>query len=162
MGDDLDLLRWLYPEADVGVAALATARERLMAFVRRESLPLPRVIPYLVYDDVEGAIAWLDRAFGFREHDRKLAPDGSVGHAMLELAGAPVMVGPPGVHGSSPRGGVSAMIHVEVDDVDAHFRRATAAGATVVIPLRDEPWGARRYQAADLEGHQWNFAQQKR
>ncbi len=51
------------------------------------------------------------------------------------------------------------MLTVYVDDVDAHYQRATAAGATIVLELANQPWGDRRYQASDPEGHQWSFAQ---
>jgi uncharacterized glyoxalase superfamily protein PhnB len=45
---------------------------------------------------------------------------------------------------------------VYVDDVDAHFERARAAGATILREPMDEPYG-RLYNAADLEGHRWMF-----
>jgi len=51
------------------------------------------------------------------------------------------------------------MLYVYVDDVDAHHRRALAAGASVVLELATQPWGDRRYQVTDPEGHQWTFAQ---
>ena len=69
------------------------------------------------------------------------------------------MMGPPSVHGDSPRLGVSSMLDVTVNDVEGHYRRARAADAEVVIDLEDAPWGVRRYQARDLEGHQWQFSQ---
>jgi uncharacterized glyoxalase superfamily protein PhnB len=42
--------------------------------------------------------------------------------------------------------------------VDALYQRAGAAGAEVVIDLEDTPWGLRRFQARDIEGHQWHFS----
>ena len=68
-------------------------------------------------------------------------------------------VGLPSIHGQSPKEGVSAMLYIYVDDVDAHYQRAQAAGAAVALELANQPWGDRRYQASDLEGHQWSFAQ---
>jgi uncharacterized glyoxalase superfamily protein PhnB len=47
---------------------------------------------------------------------------------------------------------------VYVDDVEAHFARSTAAGATIVEPLAN-PWGLPMYTAEDPEGHRWTFAQ---
>jgi uncharacterized glyoxalase superfamily protein PhnB len=51
------------------------------------------------------------------------------------------------------------MLTVYVDDVDAHYERAKAAGATIELELTTYPWGDRRYQAIDPEGHHWGFAQ---
>jgi PhnB protein len=51
-------------------------------------------------------------------------------------------------------------VMVEVDDVDAHYERARAAGATILSELEDNPGvGQRQYRAEDLEGHRWMFAQ---
>jgi uncharacterized glyoxalase superfamily protein PhnB len=48
---------------------------------------------------------------------------------------------------------------VEVDDVDAHHARASAAGATILRLPEDQPYGFRVYTAEDLEGHRWMFGQ---
>jgi len=49
-------------------------------------------------------------------------------------------------------------VHVEVEDVDAHYERASAAGATILRELEEQPFG-RLYAAADPEGHRWMFMQ---
>jgi len=46
-----------------------------------------------------------------------------------------------------------------VHDIDAHYRTAESAGAQIVMPLEDMFWGDRRYEALDLEGHRWHFAE---
>jgi uncharacterized glyoxalase superfamily protein PhnB len=56
-------------------------------------------------------------------------------------------------------GGVSVAFKVYVDDVDAHFQQARAAGAVIVSDPEDGFWGGRIYRAKDLEGHQWEFSQ---
>jgi len=121
---------------------------------------VPRILPHLVYDDVGGAVEWLTRAFGFRERVayRHAEPDGTVSRTQLEVVDSLITVGAPSVHADTPRHGVSSMLYVYVDDVDAHFEGAVAAGAVVVLPLEDVPWGDRRYQVTDPEGHQWTFA----
>jgi uncharacterized glyoxalase superfamily protein PhnB len=53
-------------------------------------------------------------------------------------------------------------VHAYVDDVDAHFERAKAAGATMLSEPEDTPWGDRHYRVEDLEGHRWMFAQHVR
>jgi uncharacterized glyoxalase superfamily protein PhnB len=58
------------------------------------------------------------------------------------------------------RGDPAPVTHVPwifVDDLDAHFDRASAAGAKIVEPV--DQHGYRAYQAEDLEGHRWTFAQ---
>ena len=121
----------------------------------------PRIVPHLIYDDVAEAIDWLSGAFGFRERTaaRHTSLDGTVGRAQLELLDGLITLGTPSVHGDSPRRGVSSMLYIYVDDVDRHYQCARAAGATIVMELRDQPWGDRLYQATDHAGHRWTFAQ---
>ena len=117
------------------------------------------VTPYLLYEDVEAAAEFLTRAFGFREVDRTT---GAAGGTHLELAvgpdGSSVYIGQPpaGFQGPATVGGTS-LVYVLVDDVDAHYERAKAAGATVVEELVDTPFGHRRYSCDDPQGHAWVF-----
>ena len=53
---------------------------------------------------------------------------------------------------------LSSGLVVHVDDVDAHFRHARDAGATIDREPEDQPYGQREYGARDLEGHRWWFA----
>jgi len=128
----------------------------------------------LSYEDVAAAIDWLGRAFGFREEGERYADeDGRVTHAELSLDGAVVMLGWPGPDYRSPARHAEECeqarrwlatpwvidgVHVSVDDIDRHFERARAAGATILRELEDLPFG-RLYSAADLEGHRWMFMQ---
>lgn len=120
-----------------------------------------RIIPYLLYEDVGRAIAWLEAAFGFRERLRVPGDDGTITHAEVERDGAVVMLGWPGPDYRNPKrsGVMSHLVHVTVDDVDEHYRRAVDAGATIHQPPRDQEYGDRRYDAEDPEGHWWSFAQ---
>jgi uncharacterized glyoxalase superfamily protein PhnB len=61
--------------------------------------------------------------------------------------------------GRSTREGrpVTQGIYVVVDDVDAHYARAKAAGAEIVIDIKTQGYGGRDYTARDLEGHVWTF-----
>jgi uncharacterized glyoxalase superfamily protein PhnB len=121
----------------------------------------PRIVPHLIYDHPGAAADWLSRAFGFRERTarRHTATDGTIERAQMDVGDSIITLGLPSVHGESPSRGVSAMMYVYVDDVDAHHRRAVAAGARIVLELADRPWGDRCYQSMDLERHQWTFAQ---
>ncbi len=127
--------------------------------------PPPQVTPYLLYEDCAAAIAFLTRAFGFRELLRFDGPDGAVTHAELALPrGGVVFVGDPrGDYRNPGRDGrITVAIHVYVDDVDAHHARARDAGAEIAEPPNDTPYGDRRYSALDPQGHQWYFAQHVR
>jgi len=121
----------------------------------------PRISPYLLYEDVAGALDFLSRAFGFREILRYTDPQGNVTHAEMRLADGLVMMGDPGPDYESPKraGRVGSQVHVYVDDVDAHFEHTKAAGATVVSEPHEPGYGDRRYDAEDPEGNRWSFAQ---
>jgi uncharacterized glyoxalase superfamily protein PhnB len=122
---------------------------------------MPRVTPYLYYEDVARALAWLAGAFGFRERLRIPGRDGKITHAELELADGVVMLGCPGPDYRNPArlGGVTQNIYVYVDGVDEHFERAKRAGAKILSEPADQSYGDRHYGAEDLEGHQWYFAE---
>jgi PhnB protein len=121
---------------------------------------LPRVVAHLIYEDVDAAVAFMGKAFGFQERlpFRHPTDSGRISRTQLQVLDSVITVGEPSIHGVSPRQGVSSMLYVYVEDVDEHFARAVAAGAEIVQDVDDVPWGDRRYQAADPEGHQWTFA----
>jgi len=52
---------------------------------------------------------------------------------------------------------VNSTICAYVPDVDAHYARAMAEGATLLRPLADTSYGAREYSVKDPEGHHWHF-----
>jgi PhnB protein len=118
------------------------------------------VTPYLLYEDAAAAIEFLQRAFGFQEIRRMTSPDGRVGHAEIRLGEGEVHLGQPD-EPTSPRrlGGATVLLYVVVEDVDAHFARAKAAGAEIIDAPEDQDYGDRRYAARDPEGHVWYFAQ---
>lgn len=141
-------------------AALDVAVESLTPS-RRPPAGWPRIAPVLCYEDSKTAVSWLERAFGFHIREKMTGADGQVLHCELVLADGVIMVG----HvSSSPRwasprhlGKVTQFLHVFVDDLDAHYARAKAAGA-VIVAEPEESYGQRRYRALDLEGHEWCFS----
>jgi uncharacterized glyoxalase superfamily protein PhnB len=122
----------------------------------------PRIMPSLRYDDVAGALAWLQEVFGLREHLRWSSEDGVVQHAEMRIGTGFVELAAATTDQPSPLtlGGTSSALVVLVDDVDGHHGRTQAANAKIVAPLSDKPWGLRQYTAEDLEGHRWEFSQQ--
>ena len=119
------------------------------------------ITPYLLYEDCDEALDFLSRAFGFEEVLRYTGAEGYVNHAEARLGDASVYMGDPGEQYGNPRqtGHESVGIYVIVDDVDAHYERAQAAGAEITEQPADQDYGHRRYSARDPEGHHWYFAQ---
>jgi uncharacterized glyoxalase superfamily protein PhnB len=121
-----------------------------------------RIFPMLAYDDAPAAIDFLHSAFGFEEKFRMQMPDGNIGHAEMTLNGGQVWLATTWKAGglSSPKDlpAMPCQLFCEVEDVDAHYRQASAAGAVVVAEPENQPYGFRVYRAMDLEGHRWLFA----
>jgi uncharacterized glyoxalase superfamily protein PhnB len=115
--------------------------------------------PIVSYDDAGAAIEWLKRAFGAEEVAVHKGDDGRVEHMELSFEGGVVMGGSKGVGelASKVEIGSPAAIYLVISNPDAHHERAVAAGAEVVIPLRDEDYGSRGYSARDPEGNVWSF-----
>ncbi|MDE2571249.1 MAG: hypothetical protein KGM44_01850 [bacterium] len=124
------------------------------------------MFPAVRYTDAKAAIAWLERAFGARQHVMYAADDGSVAHAEMFVAGNLIMLGE-GRDGDeypvrSPRevNAVTGGLYVVLPDaaaVDALHARAAAAGARIFQPLHDTDYGSHDFSAYDIEGHPWTF-----
>ncbi len=119
------------------------------------------VSPCLYYDDAAAAIEWLCTAFGMKKRLVVLGEGSMVIHSELSLGHSIIMVGSaakrPG-HSSQRRLPAAAHgLSVHVADPDAHYATAKAAGARIVAELHDADYGARGYEAEDLEGHRWYF-----
>lgn len=117
--------------------------------------------PSLTYADAPAAIDWLCRVFGFERRLVVPGPEGTVLHSELSFGPDVVMVSSPKPEtGRVPLDaarGTSTALSLFVEEPDAHYERAAAAGANVVHPLQDEEYGARGYMVADPEGHLWYF-----
>lgn len=123
-------------------------------------LRMPRVSPYLYYEDAAAALRFLADAFGFRERARVADDAGRVTHAEMTLGDGLIMLGCPGPDYRNPKrlGQQTQSLYVHVDDVDAHGAHARKAGAKIVEEPADQHYGDRRYGAEDPEGHEWYFA----
>jgi PhnB protein len=116
-----------------------------------------QIIPYIFYRDVPTALEWLAKAFGLVEAMRE---DSGRVHGEMTLDGQLIMMG----QGAKDRGMASVRetgtatqgVFIYLRDVDAHCARARAAGAEIMRPLEDLPYG-RSYSTRDLEGHPWFF-----
>ena len=123
---------------------------------------LPNIFPEIIYDDAPAALEWLARAFGFELGEVIEGPDGTIAHAEMHYGAGTVMpksAASDTRFGTSPGalGGVNQTVFVAVEDPDAHYVRAKAAGAEIVMEPTDTDFGARNYAARDPEGHLWGF-----
>ena len=123
------------------------------------------IIPCLRYRDARAAIAWLERAFGFRAQ-AVYAEGDIVYHAQLVHGTGMIMLGSVDNGGEWGKlvaqpdevgGRETQSACVVVTDPDAHYARAVAAGAELAIDIADQDYGGRGYACRDLEGHLWWF-----
>jgi uncharacterized glyoxalase superfamily protein PhnB len=119
------------------------------------------IFPILRYNDARGAIQFLCAAFGFVELFSVPESGQVVRHAQLRLGTNVVMLGTvrsdDGMASPEALGVSTQALYVYVDDLDAHFERARAAGAGIVSAPVDTDFGTREYHARDVEGHLWTF-----
>jgi PhnB protein len=123
------------------------------------------VTPYLIVKDAAAAIEYYKKVFGAAELMRYAAPGGKIGHAEVRIGRMPVMLAdehpemgalaPPSLGGSP----VGLLVYVE--DVDAVFNRAVAAGGKVERPVKDQFYGDRSGTFIDPFGHKWTVATHK-
>jgi PhnB protein len=123
---------------------------------------VPVVMPMLVCRDAAAEIDFCKTAFGAVELVRRPGPDGTVAHAALTIGGAMIMVEgewpslasrAPQLDGSSP-----VVIYVYVEDVDTVIGRAVAAGARILLPVKNQFWGDRTGRIIDPAGHVWTIS----
>jgi uncharacterized glyoxalase superfamily protein PhnB len=105
------------------------------------------------------------KAFGFEKHLVVPGENGTVAHAQLAFGNGMIMLGSAredefGQWVKPPRetGGIGTQsAYVIVEDADAHYARAKAAGAEIVMEVEDQDYGGRLYSCLDPEGHLWSF-----
>ena len=115
--------------------------------------------PMLTVRDAAKAIEFYQRAFGAHEVAPPVrSPSGQI-VAQLAIDGQHFFVVDenPAAYNVSPEtlNGTSVRLNLVVDDPDAVAARAVAAGATVVFPIADQPYGMRQGRVADPFGHHW-------
>jgi PhnB protein len=117
-----------------------------------------KVTPMLSLRDAPRASEFYQRAFGARELSRSTSPEGrvvailAIGDAEFGIADEATQVG-----NLSPEtlGGTSVRISLLVDDPDAVAQRAVDAGAELLFPVEDQPYGMRQGRVRDPFGHHW-------
>ncbi|HEX3876912.1 MAG TPA: VOC family protein [Bryobacteraceae bacterium] len=123
------------------------------------------VIPGVRYRNAPAAIDWLCKAFGFSKHLVVPGDNNTIAHAQLTFGNGMIMLGSvnEGEFGRLMKqpdqigGCVTQSAYVVTMDPDAHYARAKAAGAEILMEIRDNDYGGRGYSCRDLEGHLWSF-----
>jgi uncharacterized glyoxalase superfamily protein PhnB len=125
------------------------------------------VIPCLRYRDAPAAIEWLCSTFGFNKQAVYPNSDGTIAHAQLTFGNGMIMLGsavekatewgklikqPDQIGGAETQSA-----YLIVADADVLYARAKAAGAEIVIEIKDEDYGGRGFSCRDIEGHLWSF-----
>lgn len=120
------------------------------------------VTPYLIVKDGMRAIDFYQQAFGAVELFKMPGPDGGLAHAEIKIGDSPIMLADEvpemEIRGPQSLGGAGVNILLYVEDVDARFEQAVAAGAKVVRPLADQFYGDRTGTLEDPFGHVWTIA----
>ena len=124
--------------------------------------PIPEghhtVTPQLTLDNAAQGIDWYKKALGAQEVTRAVGPDGKIMHAELRIGDSLIMM-------NDAMGGSPASLWVYVEDCDALFNRAVAAGAQVAPgpmgQLMDQFWGDRSGTFTDPQGYRWTIATHK-
>ena len=125
------------------------------------------VTPHLILDNAAQAIDWYKRALGAEEVGRALGPDGKIMHAEIRIGDSLIMLNDEMGGGRSAKtiGASPVSLYLYVQDCDALFNRAVAAGATVgpgpMGQMMDQFWGDRAGVVTDPHGYQWTIATRK-
>jgi PhnB protein len=117
------------------------------------------VTPFLAVHNGSEAIEFYKKAFGAKEMSRFMTPDGHMVHGEIKIGDSTIMLAEemPDHHWQSPDklNGFSAQMYLYVEDVDAFFKKAVAAGAKEVEPIKDQFYGDRSGALEDPFGHRW-------
>jgi PhnB protein len=122
----------------------------------------PVVSPGLAIDGAAAAIEFYKNIFGATERMRMPGPDGKIAHCELMFGNSVVMLGDPApdMDFLDPKtvGGTPVNLYVYVEDADAAFAAALAAGAKELTPMTTQFYGDRSGSFEDPWGHRWTVA----
>ncbi len=114
----------------------------------------PRVIPYLIVEDVSKQMEFLIKVFGAKESEKMTLPDGSINHAEVRIGESVIMMG----KSSREWPPIPAMIYIYVEDTDSAYKKAVEAGAQSLMEPADQFYGDRNAGVKDPFGNSWWIA----
>jgi PhnB protein len=175
VSDDFDPLRALRPDREgredpAEPTVFAREKERLMSTIGdtraepQRDLRMPDIFPRLAYEDERAALEYLVHVFQLEEIREARTEFKDHILAWLRVGDGVVMIGRANadvhrIHSPRTIGNTTVQMMVYVNDVDSHYAHAQATGADITMELNDAFYGERRYEATDLEGHRWHFAE---
>jgi PhnB protein len=175
VSEEFDPLRALRPDRvlpddPAAPTVFARQKEELMAMISEQqpsasnAFNLPAIFPRLAYEDERAALAYIVRVFQLEEIREARTDTGDSQLAWLRVGDGVVMIGHANaeihrIHSPRTIGNTTVQLMVYVENVDAHYAHAVAEGADITMPVQDAFYGERRYEATDLEGHRWHFAE---
>lgn len=112
------------------------------------------VTPYLMARSPDAVISFLEQAFDASVKTRVNAPDGRLLNAELQVGTSMIMIGqPPSIEDACP-----CAFYIYVEDADAVYARALAAGGSSIMEPADMPYGDRHGGVSDPDGNSWWIA----
>ena len=158
------------PDDPAEPTVFARQKEQLMSSIAdapvgaKNTFRMPDIYARLAYEDERAAVDYLVNVFQLTEIREARTEFEDHMLAWLRVGNGVVMVGRANadihmIHSPSTIGNTTVQMMVYVHDIDAHYAHAVAAGADITMPVQDAFYGERRYEATDLEGHRWHFAE---
>jgi uncharacterized glyoxalase superfamily protein PhnB len=134
---------------------------RGLLVISNRSVPTDTLLPHIRYRNLQEAIVWLSKAFGFVEHYRYGSP---LSGAQMSAGSAWIMLRQARREEATPKelGFGTQSLTVFIEDIEAHFQRAKSAGVAIVEDLHETEYGELQYGAEDLDGHHWLFSRHAR
>lgn len=114
--------------------------------------------PYLIAEDAQAAMAFYVAGLGAKELYRLTLPDGTIAHAEMLIGDSHIMLADAKMAqmGGAPGEKLPVSFMMYVDNADAAFDRAVAAGAKPLRPVADQFYGDRTGTFLDPFGHMWS------
>jgi uncharacterized glyoxalase superfamily protein PhnB len=129
--------------------------------ISNRSVPTDTVLPHIMYRNLQQAIPWLGKAFGFVELYRYGSP---LSGAQVRAGNAFIMLKQAGPGYTTPKelGFGTQSLTIFIEEIESHYTRARSAGVTLLEDLHETVYGELQYAAVDLEGHHWLFSRHVR
>ena len=142
--------------------ALAIQQQSSVAAARPKWIPpgANPLTPILVLRNMEAALDFYQKAFGFKLRNVMRGPENSILHAEMTHVDSQIMMGPESSERGAfaPNGPSPVTLYILVADVDAIADQARLHGGNIVQPPTDMFWGDRNAVIIDPEGHKWMVA----